>query len=484
MAKIIRTRFAPSPTGFMHIGNLRTALFEYLVAKNKKGKFILRIEDTDRERYVDGAVDLIYNTLKQVGLKHDEGPDIGGKYGPYVQSERKNTYLPVALELIKKGHAYYCFCSEERLKNLKQENSHTAYDGHCRDLDEETVRKNLEANIPYVIRQKMPKKGKTTFKDEVYGEISVDNCELEDQILIKQDGFPTYNFANVVDDHDMNITHVVRGCEYLSSTPKYNLLYDALGYEKPVYIHLPHILGQDGQKLSKRHGSTSFADLIAEGYLPEAIVNYIALLGWSPSDNKEIFSLSELEESFDISGISKSPAIFDYEKLAWFNSQYIQNMDEDKFFNTIKDQLEKYLQNINLNIQQLKLLSSLLKKRLKKINDFKDSIKFLIKYEKPDSELFVHQKMKTDKNLSLTVLKDFIHILNHCHTWESEVLHELMLKYATENQLKNGQVMWPIRIAITAQAVTPGGAVEALVLLGKEESLKRLELAINSLQNN
>ena len=332
----VRTRYAPSPTGFMHVGNLRTALYEYLIAKSQGGKFILRIEDTDQERLVDGAVEVIYRTLDMVGLKHDEGPDVGGEYGPYVQSQRKDMYKPYAEQLVKEGKAYYCFCTKERLDALHQEQGvGGGYDRHCRDLPQEEVDRLLAQGVPYVIRQKMPLEGSTTFQDAVYGEITVENKELEDQILLKADGYPTYNFANVIDDHSMHITHVVRGCEYLSSAPKYNLLYEAFGWEVPTYVHLPLIMGknEDGcvSKLSKRHGATSFEDLMADGYLPEAVTNYIALLGWCPKDNQEMFTLEGLAESFSIDGISKSPAVFDYDKLTWFNGEYIRGKSPEEF---------------------------------------------------------------------------------------------------------------------------------------------------------
>ena len=331
----VRTRFAPSPTGFMHVGNLRTALYEYLVAKSQGGKFVLRIEDTDRERLVEGAQDVIYKTLEQVGLQHDEGPDVGGAYGPYIQSQRKDLYKPYAQQLVKEGKAYYCFCTKERLESLHNEEGIGGYDRHCRDLPQEEVQRLLDAGTPYVIRQKVPLTGSTTFEDAVFGSITIENKEIEDQVLLKADGYPTYNFANVIDDHLMHITHVVRGSEYLTSTPKYNLLYEAFGWEIPTYVHLPLIMGknEDGSvsKLSKRHGSTSFEGLVAEGYLPQVITNYIALLGWAPKDNQEIFSLAELEQAFSIDGISKSPAVFDYDKLNWFNAEYIKAMGEEEF---------------------------------------------------------------------------------------------------------------------------------------------------------
>lgn len=479
--KDVRTRFAPSPTGFMHIGNLRTALFEYLVAKSQDGKFILRIEDTDRGRLVEGSVDVIYQTLKQVGLTHDEGPDIGGPYAPYVQSERKHLYRPAAEELVRKGHAYYCFCTEEELETRRaaQEDSHAGYDRHCRDLDPETVQRYLAEGRPYVIRQKMPTTGQTTFHDAVYGSITVENSELEDQILLKSDGFPTYNFANVVDDHDMGITHVVRGCEYLSSTPKYNLLYEAFGYEIPEYIHLPLILGKDGQKLSKRHGATSFNGLIEEGYLPEAIVNYIAFLGWAPGGTEEVYSLAELERVFSIEGISKSPSVFDYDKLAWYNSVYIQNMAPEAFERICLPIFQEQVPEI----ADTRLLSSLLQPRLKQLTQISEQIQFLHKLPEYSTDLFLHKKMKTTLESCLSVLEALIPQLQETQDWSQEAVHTLLLDYAQTQELKNGQVLWPIRIAAAGQAVTPGGATEILILLGQQESIRRLEWARTKLQH-
>lgn len=373
----VRTRFAPSPTGYMHIGNLRTALYEYLIAKSQGGKFILRIEDTDQERQVEGAVDVIYNTMRMTGLHHDEGPDIGGEYGPYVQSERMGMYMDYAKELVEKGEAYYCFCTKERLESLKESNAEGAafakYDRHCLGLSKEEVQAKLDAGVPFVIRQKMPDSGTTTFSDVVYGDITVENTELDDQILMKADGFPTYNFANVVDDHLMHITHVVRGSEYLSSTPKYNLLYKAFGWEPPVYVHLPAVMRDAHHKLSKRHGDKSFEDLVREGYVVEAIVNYIALLGWSPSGTQEIFSLKELEENFDMAGLSKSPAIFDIKKLTWMNSEYLKAMDFDKYYALAEPKLKEALGDTDLD---LKKIAALLQKRLETLNDIPGLVEF------------------------------------------------------------------------------------------------------------
>ncbi|MBR1535218.1 MAG: glutamate--tRNA ligase, partial [Ruminococcus sp.] len=389
----VRTRFAPSPTGFMHVGNLRTALYEYLVAKSQGGTFVLRIEDTDQERYVEGAVDVIYKTLATAGLKHDEGPDVGGDYGPYVQSERKEMYLPYAEQLIKEGKAYRCFCTKERLEKIQSETVGGGYDRHCRDLSEAEIQKKLDAGIPYVIRQKMPIDGSTTFTDAVFGEITVDNSELQDQILIKQDGYPTYNFANVIDDHTMGITHVVRGSEYLSSTPKYNLLYEAFGWEIPTYIHLPLINGKndDGSvsKLSKRHGSTGFEDLIKEGYLPEAIINYIALLGWCPKDNQEIFTLEELCKAFDISGISKSPSVFDYDKLEWFNGEYIKAMDDEQLVAVFKPYFKQVLGDKELDYHKL---AAILQQRTTKLTDIPEKIDFFAALPEYEKDLYVNKK--------------------------------------------------------------------------------------------
>lgn len=485
----VRTRFAPSPTGFMHIGNLRTALYEYLIAKSNNGDFILRIEDTDRDRLVQGAERVIYKTLDSVGLKHDEGPDVGGMFGPYVQSERKNMYKPYAEKLIEEGKAYYCFCSKERLESLKTESSETGeslqgYDRHCRDLPKEKVEELLSKGTPYVIRQKMPITGSTTFKDAVFGEITVENSELQDQILLKADGYPTYNFANVIDDHTMNITHVVRGCEYLSSTPKYNLLYKAFGWNIPTYIHLPLIMGKDENgnvtKLSKRHGATGFEDLVKEGYLPEAIINYIALLGWCPKDNKEIFSLKELIDNFEISGISKSPAIFDYDKLLWFNGEYIRSKSLDEFTKLITPYLKDSLGKTDLS---LKKIAEILQKRVTKLTQVSEMVDFLEELPDYDVHLFVNKKSKTNLENSKIVLERVIPLLESLNYWNSELIHDSLIDLAKKMELKNGTVMWPTRIAIAGKTVTPGGAIEILDILGKEESLSRLRLGLDKLNN-
>ncbi len=478
----VRTRFAPSPTGFMHVGNLRTALYEYLVAKSQDGVFVLRIEDTDQERYVEGAVDVIYKTLAVAGLKHDEGPDVGGDYGPYVQSERKQMYLPYAEQLIKEGKAYRCFCTKERLEKIQNETVGGGYDRHCRDLSEEEIQKNLDAGVPYVIRQKMPIEGSTTFTDAVFGEITVDNSELQDQILIKQDGYPTYNFANVIDDHTMGITHVVRGSEYLSSTPKYNLLYEAFGWEIPTYIHLPLINGKndDGtvSKLSKRHGSTGFEDLIKDGYLPEAIINYIALLGWCPKDNQEIFTLDELTKAFSIDGISKSPSVFDYDKLEWFNGEYIKAMTDEEFAAVAEPYMAQALGDAPVDHVKV---AAILKQRTTKLTDIPEKIDFFKQLPAYDKELFVNKKSKTNLENAPVMLKAVYDELTALPAWESDAIHDALIGLAQKLEVKNGTVMWPARIAVAGKTVTPGGAIEILDILGRDESLKRMEIGLDKL---
>lgn len=478
----VRTRFAPSPTGFMHVGNLRTALYEYLVAKSLGGSFVLRIEDTDRERYVEGAVDVIYNTMKTAGLIHDEGPDVGGEYGPYVQSERKDMYLPYAEQLIKEGKAYRCFCTKERLEEVQNSTVGGGYDRHCRDLDQAEIDRLLADGTPYVIRQKMPVEGETKFVDAVFGEITVDNNELQDQILIKADGYPTYNFANVIDDHTMGITHVVRGSEYLSSTPKYNLLYEAFGWEIPTYIHLPLINGKndDGtvSKLSKRHGSTGFEDLIADGYLPEAIINYIALLGWCPKDNQEIFTLDELCKVFDISGISKSPSVFDYDKLDWFNAEYIRNMSVEEFAQVADPYFTQALGD--KEIDRVKL-ASILQQRTVKLTDIPSTIDFFKELPQYDKELFVNKKSKTNLDNAPVMLKAVYDRISALEDYNHDSIHDALINLATELEVKNGTVMWPARIAVAGKQVTPGGAIEILEILGKEESLRRMQIGLEKL---
>jgi len=487
----IRTRFAPSPTGFMHVGNLRTALYEFLTARHEGGDFILRIEDTDQERFVEGATDVIYNTLKTAGITHDEGPDIGGDFGPYVQSERLPMYKPYAEQLVKEGKAYYCFCTKERLEQLRasaKEGEVIGYDRHCRNLSQEEVRKNLDAGIPYVIRQKAPLEGESTYHDLVYGDITIPNEELDDQILIKADGFPTYNFANVIDDHTMGITHVIRGSEYLSSTPKYNALYDAFGWEIPTYIHLPLIMGktvdENGEttisKLSKRHGSTGFEDLVKDGYLPEAIINYIALLGWAPAgeyENREIFTMDELIKAFDIRGISKSPSVFDYDKLLWINAEYIKAMDDDTFIGHAKPYFDKY----GITEDKYPLLIEILKPRITKFTEIEEKLAFLAGYPDFDLSLFEHKKSKSTTETSTDALTAAIGILNDTE-WTREAISEAMTSLAASKGVKNSVIMWPVRIAAAGVAVTPGGCAEVLILLGKEESMRRINKALERLK--
>lgn len=485
MEKEVRSRFAPSPTGYMHIGNLRSALYEYLFAKHNNGKFILRIEDTDQKRYVEGATEVIYETLKITGLIHDEGPDIGGAYGPYIQSERKPLYKQYAEELVKRGHAYYCFCSnskdEEQIGD--EDDAPTfGYNRKCRNISKEEIEKNLAEGKSYVIRQKVPLTGKTTFHDEVYGDITVDNDSLDDQILLKSDGMPTYNFANVVDDHLMKITHVIRGKEYISSTPKYQLLYDGFGWEAPKTIHLSTIMGQnpDGtvSKLSKRHGAVGFANLIDEGYLVDAIINYIALLGWSPKMEREVFSLSELIELFNVDGIVKTNAIFDYKKLDWFNAIYIGKMSHEEFV----EYSQKYIVNLPEYIKaKWDFASTLAQSRISKFSDIEGMFAFLEKYGDFDLELFENKKNKLDKSSSLEILKDMQKILVNVDDWSVDNLNEVIQNYTTSKEYKIGKTMWPLRIAVTGQTITPGGGAEMLYLLGKDEALRRIERQIKRL---
>jgi glutamyl-tRNA synthetase len=481
----IRTRFAPSPTGFMHVGNLRTALYEYLTAKHEDGTFVLRIEDTDRERYVEGATQVIYDTMKLAGLEHDEGPDIGGEFGPYVQSERLSMYKPYAEKLVEEGKAYRCFCTKERLEALKENAPEgTGYDRHCRDLSAEEIQKNLDAGMPYVIRQKMPLTGSTSYHDLVYGDITFPNEDLDDQVLIKTDGFPTYNFANVIDDHTMGITHVVRGSEYLSSTPKYNLLYEAFGWEIPTYIHLPLIMGksvdEEGNevisKLSKRHGSTGFMDLVNEGYLPEAIINYIALLGWAPKDTREIFSLDELIEAFDINGISKSPAVFDYDKLSWVNQEHIKAMSDEAFLEHTKP----FYDEAGVDPSCYELLAELLKPRIARFTEITEKLSFIKEYGDFDLGLFEHKKSKSTIESSKEMLEKAIPVLEDL-SWDREAITEAMKTLAESLEVKNSVVMWPVRIAAAGVAVTPGGCAEVMLLLGKDESLRRIKYAYSRL---
>ncbi len=479
----VRTRFAPSPTGRMHVGNLRTALYAYLITKHEGGDFILRIEDTDQERYVEGAVDIIYRTLAETGLIHDEGPDKDGGCGPYVQSERqaKGIYLEYAKKLIEKGEAYYCFCDKERLESLKTTvagKEISIYDKHCLHLSKEEVEEELASGIPYVIRQNNPTEGTTTFEDEIYGDITVDNAELDDMILIKSDGYPTYNFANVVDDHLMGITHVVRGNEYLSSSPKYNRLYEAFGWEVPVYIHCPLITDENHQKLSKRCGHSSFEDLVEQGFLTEAIVNFVALLGWSPADNQEIMSLDELVAKFDYHHMSKSPAVFDYTKLKWMNGEYIKKMDFDAFY----EKALPYIKEVITKDYDLKKIAKMVQTRIEIFPDIKDHIDFFEELPEYDVAMYTHKKMKTNAETSLEVLTDVLPILEKQDDYSNDALYATLLKYVEEKGCKNGYVMWPIRTAVSGKQMTPGGATELMEVLGKEESLNRIRKGIELLQ--
>ena len=480
MDKIVRTRFAPSPTGFMHVGNLRTGLYAYLFAKINKGKFILRIEDTDQERYVEGAVDVIYRTLKEAGIEHDEGPDKDGGYGPYIQSERKGMYLDYAKELIEKGGAYYCFCTKERLESLTDENGVRKYDKHCLHLSKEEVEARLKSGEPYVIRQNIPLEGVSEYDDLVFGHIAVNNADMEDNILIKSDGMPTYNFANVVDDHLMNITHVIRGVEYLSSTPKYNLMYDAFGWERPTYIHLSPIMKDAQRKLSKRYGDANFEDFLAKGYLPEAIVNYIALLGWNPKDNKEKMTMDELIAEFSVDGISKSPSIFDEAKMRWLNSEYIKELSVDEFLKHAEPFFE---QSKIKGMFDYRKLSELLIQRTEIFSEIPEKVNFLAEFGEYDIEMYNHKKMKITPELALHILKVCREELAGEDNWTNEHLQEIIPSIAEKAEVKKGQVFLPLRLALTAASVTPGGATEMADLLGKEESMRRLNFSIDLLES-
>ncbi len=487
MAKKVRCRFAPSPTGRMHVGNLRSALYEFLIAKHDGGDFLFRIEDTDRERYVEGATEIIYNTLKATGLEYDEGPDKDKGYGPYVQSERvaAGIYMEYAKKLIEKGEAYYCFCDKERLATLKTEvvegKEISVYDKHCLHLSKEEIEEKLKSGIPYVIRQNNPTEGTTTFHDELYGDITVDNSELDDMILIKSDGYPTYNFANVVDDHLMEITHVVRGNEYLSSTPKYNRLYEAFGWEIPVYVHLPLITDEEHKKLSKRSGHSSFEDIIEQGFLAEAVVNFIALLGWSPEENKEIFTLDELIKEFDYRRINKSPSVFDMGKLRWMNGEYIKAMDSDRFYEMALPYLKEALtREYDFDFKKI---AEMVKTRIEVFPDIAPLITFFNELPEYDIAMYTHKKMKTTAESSLEVLKDVLPMLEAQEDYSNDALYQLLLSYVAEKDVKNGYVMWPIRTAVSGMQMTPAGATEIMEVLGKEESIKRIKKGIELLQN-
>ncbi len=511
----VRTRFAPSPTGYMHLGNLRTALYTYLYARRKGGNFILRIEDTDQEREVEGAVDIIYNSLRTAGLKHDEGPDVGGPCGPYVQSERKSMYLPYAKQLVESGHAYYCFCTKERLDECREaaekKGEMFKYDKHCLSLSKEEVQRRLDAGEPYVIRQNIPTEGKAGFDDVIYGHVEVDCSTLDDNVLIKADGLPTYNFANVIDDHTMGITHVMRGNEYLSSAPKYNLLYEAFGWEPPLYVHLTPVmvdgtyrnkktgvytyeqdengnvvLDENGEpkkaivrrKLSKSQGDPSFEDLLSKGYLVDAVINYMVLLGWSPKGEREFFSLKELEEAFDLDGLSKSPAVFDITKLNWFNAEYIRRLTVDEFHEAAKPWFAKVLDVEKFDTRRI---AELLQNRTEVLNQISEMIDFLAEMPEFDTELYTHKKMKTNPEIAKQALELIKPVLEGVENWCETELHDAVMDAIAKAGMKNGQMLWPLRIAISGKANTPGGAIEIAYLLGREETMRRLEKSLAQL---
>lgn len=478
----VRTRFAPSPTGYLHLGGLRTALYCYLFAKQNNGKFILRIEDTDQEREVKGAIDMIYASMRAAGLKYDEGPDIGGDFGPYIQSERKHLYLPYAMELIDKGHAYPCFCTKEDLSERRekaQKNGETfKYDKKCLHISKEKAKRRMASGEEYVIRQNIPSEGVSSYDDLLYGHVEVPNSELDDNVLIKADGMPTYNFANVIDDHLMGITHVMRGTEYISSTPKYNLIYDAFGWERPHYIHLPVVMKDATRKLSKRYGDPSFEDLLNMGYVKDAIINFIALLGWSPKDNNEFFSLSELEEAFSLDGLSKSPSIFNMDKLTWFNAEYIRRMSFEEYYEAA---LPWFKKAVDIESFDYKRLAELCHGRTEVFSNLPEMVGFFAELPEYDIALYTHKKMKTNNENSLEVLNELLPILSTIDDWTEENIHNVLVDFIAKKEVKNGIVYWPLRIAISGKQNTPGGAIEILYLLGKEESIKRINSGIKKL---
>ena len=473
----VRTRFAPSPTGYMHVGNLRTALYTYLIARHNNGKFILRIEDTDQGRLVEGAVDVIYKTMAQCHLEHDEGPDVGGPVGPYVQTERRPLYKEYAELLMEKGHAYRCFC--EKSESEEDSGEFDRGDDPCREMSQEESDRRAAAGEPYVIRQRIPHEGSTTFHDEIFGDITVENTTLDDQVLIKRDGLPTYNFANVVDDHLMGITHVVRGSEYLSSAPKYNLLYQGFGWDIPCYVHCSPVMRDAHNKMSKRHGDPSYEDLIAQGYLTDAVINYVALLGWSPRGEQEIFSMDELKEVFEMSGISKSPAIFDIEKLKYFNSEYIRAMSPEAFARVAEPYIRQAVKNENYDAAAI---AALLQQRTEILTDIPEKLDFFDRLPEYGTELFVHKKSKSDEDSSREVLDQILPIFESLERWDDEHILAAMTGLAERMEVKNAKVMWPVRIAAAGKAVTPGGAVEICRILGKEETLRRLHIAREKLE--
>jgi glutamyl-tRNA synthetase len=480
----VRTRFAPSPTGYMHIGGLRTALYAYLLAKQNQGQFILRIEDTDQERYVDGAVEVIYRTLKMAGLNYDEGPDIGGSYGPYIQSQRKSLYREHAAKLVELGGAYYCFCSAERLDNLRKKAEERKeifqYDGLCKKLSTEEIKSKIAKGDPYIIRQNMPTTGQTSYNDEVYGTITVENNQLDENVLLKSDGLPTYNFANVIDDHLMEITHVIRGNEYVSQTPKYCLLYRSFGWEEPKYVHVSQIIRPDGKKLSKRTGDASFDDFYSKGFLTEAIVNYIALLGWNSKDDREIFSLSELTNAFSIAGLSKSPAIFDPDKLKWMNGEYIRKLAPEQFNDLAKPYYQKAIKRTGIDLLKL---SKLVQLRTEVLSDIPAIVDFMDTLPEYDVSLYVNKKMKTDLAVSMESLKSALSELEKLGSWEHQAIHDALFKLIEQRGLKTGQMLWPIRTALSGKESSPGGAIDLAEVLGKEETMQRIKIGIVKLTN-
>lgn len=480
-ANKVRTRFAPSPTGYMHVGNLRTALYAYLKARSANGTFILRIEDTDQERFVEGAVDIIYGTLKETGLTWDEGPDIGGEYGPYVQSERMGIFKGYAEQLIKSGHAYYCFCDKDRLEEMrmvqKASNQAPHYDGHCKALTDEEIAEKIKSGVPYVIRQKMPTEGKTGFDDVVYGYIEVDNSTLDDQILIKTDGMPTYNFANVVDDHLMGITHVIRGSEYLSSTPKYNLLYQAFGWEIPTYVHCPPVMKDSQNKLSKRNGDASYQDLVAKGFLKEAVLNYILLLGWSPKGEQEIFSLEQMIEVFDEKGIGKAPAIFDIAKLRYINAEYIRALSAEDFHAFAKP----YIDSVVKTECNRPLLATVLQQRCEVLSDIPEQIDFIDELPDYSLDMYENKKMKTNAQTAKEALTAMLPVLESITNFDKDTIHTALFELIEKLGVKNGFILWPLRVAVSGKQFTPGGGIELAAVLGKEKTIERVKIGIERL---
>ena len=477
----VRTRFAPSPTGYMHVGNLRTALYTYLIARHYHGTFILRIEDTDQTRQVEGATEVIYRTMKECGLTHDEGPDVGGPVGPYIQTQRKDLYSKYAHLLVEKGAAYYCFC--EKAESEEDSGDFDRGDDPCRNLTPEQIQANLDAGKPYVIRQRIPHEGTTTFHDVSFGDITVENKTLDDQVLLKRDGLPTYNFANVVDDHLMGITHVVRGSEYLSSAPKYNLLYEAFGWEIPTYVHCSPVMRDQHNKMSKRHGDPSYEDLIAQGYLTQAVLNYVALLGWAPKGERseqEIFSLEELVEAFDIAGISKSPAIFDIAKLDYFNATYLRALPAEEFARVARPYIRQSVKNPELDDSAI---AALLQARCEKLTEIPEKVDFFDTLPEYSTEFFTNKKSKTDSAVSYRMLTEAIAVLETLEAWTSEAIHDALIALAEHLEVKNATLMWPVRIAVAGKLVTPGGAVELCHILGREESLRRMRLGLKKLES-